>query len=168
MPFVGIIANEKDFEYINAQILRKCDKVKFEVININYRSIRNLINVKFDTIAICSGIEEMKSNIYYLEEIIKKNSYLVLNSDIPMDKQIIGKTRANVITYGLNQKATVTVSSVNEDNVLICLQRNFKDSNGNLIEEQEFNINIKAENTDKLCNTLAVFTILKLYGISLK
>ena len=167
MPFVGIVANENDFKYICSEILNKCDKTKFEVININYRSIRNLINVKFDTIAICSGIEEMKCNINYLENILKKNSYLVINSDISLDKKIIEKTTANVITYGLNQKATVTVSSVNEDNILICLQRNFKNSKGTLIEEQEFNINIKTEDTDKLCNTLAIFTILKLYGIDL-
>ena len=42
-----------------------------------------------------------------------------------------------IITYGLNQKSTVTISSINEENALIALQRSFINIEGEEIEMGE-------------------------------
>ena len=63
----------------------------------------------------------------------------------------------------MNQKSTVTASSVEEDNILVCLQRSIKDLESNIIEVQE--LKIKSENitNKKLYSLLVIFIIEKLY-----
>jgi len=43
-----------------------------------------------------------------------------------------------VVSYGLNGKACITASSVDEDRLLICLQRAFPDITGSVVERREF------------------------------
>ena len=43
---------------------------------------------------------------------------------------IFGKNRINIITYGLNSQAIVTISSVKDEDILICVQKRFKDIKG--------------------------------------
>ena len=74
----------------------------------------------------------------------------------------------NIITYGFNSKATITISSIKEESTMLCIQRSIKGVNNNIIEEQEFNINIERNNVNKLYNVLVIFTILSIYGEFLK
>ena len=53
-----------------------------------------------------------------------------------------------VITYGFNNKSTFTVSSIEENNMIICLQRVIFNKNGSKIEPQEYQIEIP-QNIDK-------------------
>ena len=43
-----------------------------------------------------------------------------------------------IISYGFNNKATFTISSVSENNIIICLQRTIKNIFDEKIEPQEF------------------------------
>ena len=45
-----------------------------------------------------------------------------------------------VISYGFQSKATFTVSSVSERNIIICLQRIIKSVTGKKYEPQEFEV----------------------------
>ena len=43
-----------------------------------------------------------------------------------------------IISYGFNNKATFTISSVSENNIIICLQRTIRNIFDEKIEPQEF------------------------------
>jgi UDP-N-acetylmuramate-alanine ligase len=163
MPFIGIISKENDSNYIKNIINKNAIKSKFEVININKKSIENIKNIKFDILVICENIEKMLKESSYLEDIIKKSYYLVINSDIKENFSLLKDIEANIITYGFNAKSTITISSIKDDKLMLCLQRSIKGI-FSIIEEQEFNIEIKRNNVNKLYNILVIFAILAIYG----
>ncbi len=163
MPFIGIISKENDSNYIKNIINKNAIKSKFEVININKKSIENIKNIKFDILVICENIEKMLKESSYLEDIIKKSCYLVINSDIKENFSLLKDIEANIITYGFNAKSTITISSIKDDKLMLCLQRSIKGI-FSIIEEQEFNIEIKRNNVNKLYNILVIFAILAIYG----
>lgn len=168
MPLIGIIAKENDSNFIKNEILKRTIKTKFEIININKRSLENIKNITFESLIINDDVKELLKTSKYLEDIINRAKYLILNSDISNDLKFFRENKINVITYGLNRKATITVSSIEEDNVLICLQRNIENISKKIIEEQEFNIKIQKNNIQKTYNILAIFTILSIYEEKLK
>ena len=102
MPFVGIISKENDSNFIKNAISKNSKESNFEIININRKSIENVKNVKFDILVICENIEKMIKNSSYLEEIIKKADYIIVNSDIKENLSILRNAEANIITYGFN------------------------------------------------------------------
>lgn len=167
MPFIGIISKECDSNFIRNEILKNTDS-KLEIFNINNRNIENIKNIRFETIVINDSINKLLENSKYLEEIIRNAKYLVINTDVVKDISILGGVNKNIITYGLNQKAIITISSVEDEDIMICIQKSFKDINEQDIEEQEFNIKIAKNNLKKLCNTLSIFTVLSIYGKFLK
>ena len=64
--------------------------------------------------------------------------YLVVNAD---DKDIfpyLAPRQARLITYGFNNKACVTASSVTDDSLHICIQRSFTTLDGTTRDPQEF------------------------------
>ena len=168
MPFIGIVAKENDSNFIKNGLLKNTGLNKFDVININLKSIQNVKNIKFDTIVINENIEELLEHSKYLEDIISKSKYLVINSDIKNNLDWLKNSKTNVITYGFNAKATITISSVKEENTMICIQRGFKSIDEKVIEEQEINIKLKKNNINKLYNVLVIFAILGIYGEKLK
>ncbi len=63
-------------------------------------------------------------NKYILKKILEKSKYIVWNSDIHCKSENLKNSYSNVITYGYNSKATVTISSATEENYLIFIQEN--------------------------------------------
>lgn len=168
MPLIGVIAKECDSNFIKNEIIRNSINNKFEVFNINEKNIQNIKNITFESIIINEDIRDLIKYSKYLEDIIKKSKYIVINSDIIKDITMLRNSQINVITYGLNNQATITISSVKDDDILICIQKKFINIKKQDIEEQEINIKIVKNNLKKLCNTLAIFTILSIYGESLQ
>ena len=193
MPFIGVVAKESDSNFIKKEVLRNAEKNKFDIININRQNIENIKNIKFDTVVINDDFIDFLNTSKYLEDIVKNSKFLVLNSDIlnkvnlPIEQarklddffyevknvnlQCVGElenNEAKVITYGLNQKAAITMSSIKSENILICVQKRFKNYYGKIVEEQEVNVEITKNNLKKISNSMAIFTILTIYGEKLK
>ena len=168
MPFIGIIAKECDSNFIKNEILKNASKNKFEILNINQNNIENIKNIRFETIIIDEDITDFLNHSKYLEELINHAKYIILNSDIIKNIDVLNQSNEKIITYGLNNEATVTISSVKDDDILMCIQKVFKSINGKDIDQQEINIKIVKNNLKKLCNSLAIFTILSIYGENLK
>lgn len=168
MPFIGVIAKECDSNFIKNEILKNSINNKFDIFNINKKNIQNIKNITFESIIINEDIIELLKYSKYLEEIMKKAKYIIINSDVIKNISILGDNKINIITYGLNNQASVTISSVKDEDILICVQKSFQSINGKYIEEQEINIKILKNNLKKLCNTLSIFTILSIYGENLQ
>ena len=47
-----------------------------------------------------------------------------------------------VVTFGFNSKATISISSVNDEKIIVCLQRNLKKIDNTIIESHEKEIKI--------------------------
>lgn len=168
MPFIGVIAKESDANFIKKEVIKNSIRNKFEIININKKSIENIKNIRFETIIINDDLTDFFSNSNYLEEIIRNSKFLILNSDVVKKLDVLVDGKVNIITYGLNQKAMVTMSSIKSENILICVQSKFENSIGQMIEEQEVNVKISKNNLKKICNSMAVFSVLVIYGEKLQ
>ena len=52
MPFIGIFAKESDSNFIKKEVIKNSINNKFEIININKKSIENIKNIRFETVVI--------------------------------------------------------------------------------------------------------------------
>ena len=162
MPLVGIIAKKKDILAIKKDL----EKENIDIIEITRDSIINMKNIKFEEIIILKDIELQTEEYKYMKEIISKVQYLIINEDIEINvlRKIQMERPIKVITFGFNSKSTITISSVKEEKILICIQRNIEKLNGKIIEEQEKEIKIKECNNKKIYNELVKFIIKELHN----
>ena len=142
MFFIGIITNQKNETYMKNEI-SKILPVE-NIIFITEKNVFNVKNIKFEILIIDTKI----NNKIELRKIISNSKYLILNSDIEMELESIKNLNLIAITYGFNNKSTFTVSSIEESNMIICLQRVIFNKNGKEIEPQEYELEID-KNTDK-------------------
>ena len=164
MACIGIVADKNSEQEIEKILLEKSKEYNniFTIIIINEKSINNIKNIKFETILIYKNI--IKSEDVF-KQILLNTKYLILNSDIEKTLKIVENIDITIITYGFNSKATITASSVNENEILLCIQRNILNLNKKLIEPQEINIYTKTQNKHI---EMAVFCIMLLYGMILE
>ena len=168
MPFIGVLSKESDSNFIKKEVIKNSKNNKFEIININRKCIENIKNIRFETVIINDDLADFLKTSKYLEDILRNVKYLVINSDVVKDLEVLVNSNINVITYGLNQKATITMSSIMTEKILICVQNKFRNIFGEFVEEQEVNVEISKNNLKKICNSMAVFSILAIYGEKLQ
>ena len=163
MSFIGVFLDNKKF-----QILQKnMNKIDKTLINIKKKSIENVKNVKFDIIVISENLENFKEEINYVKNFCMKAKYLVINSDIEINCSILKEIKTNIITYGLNHKSTVTLSSITDESVLIFAQREFKNMENKAIEVGEYNIKIQKENRTNIHEIMLAFILNNLNNIKI-
>ena len=167
MPFIGVIAKESESNFIKNEVIKNSINNRFEFININKESIQNIKNIKFETIVVNENPSILLQSSKYLENILKNAKYLIVNSDVIENVDML-KSNAKIITYGLNQHAIITVSSIKNENILMCIQESIRDIKGKTIEQQEVNIEIIKNSLTRICNSMVIFTILTIYEENLK
>ena len=145
MFFIGIVSEEKNEKHIKDILKQKIENEN--VVFINEKNIENIKNIKFKIIVLNKGIDNKN-----IKNILLNAEYLILNSDINVKIDLIENLDLKVITYGFNSKSTVTASSVTEEEMLICVQRNIINIKGKKIEPQEINIkkDIMLDNYDNM------------------
>ena len=155
MPFIGIISNEDTENCIRDCILDRTKLRESSVLFIKEKSIENIKNIKFETIIVDRSFK--KSEI--LKKMIDSANYLIINSDIESNLDLLNNVNTTVISYGFNSKATITASSVGENEMLICVQRAIEGKNNNVIEPEEFNMEIykNANCTMALAGALLIY-----------
>ena len=88
------------------------------------------------------------------------HGYLIINTDKNPQYE---NTESKIISYGLNQKATVTVSSITDTDILIYLQKNLQKKDDKKIEIEERRIKRKEKSKLKTYEILIIYIIFKLY-----
>lgn len=161
MLLVGMIAKKKEIQVIK-QELKGTD---IEIIEITKQSIKNVRNIKFEEIIFLQNIKLENEEYEYMNEIISKTKYLIINEDIEIDvlKNINLDKPIKLITFGFNSKSTITISSVNDEKIIVCVQRDIEKPNGEILECQEKQIILK--NNKKIYNNLTVFIIKELHNL---
>ena len=117
--------------------------------------ISNLINIQADLFCLSENVPAKKLDILIINEVspdlekfislLDDKKVVIVNSD---DKEIFRQLNSHklmLMTYGFNSKACLTTSSVQEDEISVCVQREITSLAGNKWENQEFPIRIKEE-----------------------
>ena len=160
MPLIGIVAKKRDIQSIRKEIKEN----NIDIIEITKESIKNVRNIKFEEIIFVENINLTEQEYKYMNEIISNSQYLIVNGDIDIGilKKIDVQKPMKLITFGFNSKSTITISSVNDDKIIVCVQRNIEKINGEILESQEKKI--VAPNPKKIYNSLVVFIIKELHN----
>lgn len=156
MTFVGIISDNKSFQVFKENI----DTQDYNLIQINNKSIDNIKNIKFEIIIINKELKSFEEKKLIIDTLCMNSKYIVINTDLNKEFNFGQKYKDKIITFGLNHKATVTVSSITESNILVYLQRNIKDKNDKLIEVGENQVKINKDNKIKVYEILIIYIIL--------
>ena len=163
MPLIGIIGKRKDVQVIK----RDFQETNIEIIQITRDSISNIKNIRFEQIVFLEDLKITEELYKYMKEIISSAKYVVLNGDIEINilKQIKMDKPVKVITFGFNSKSTITISSVKDDKIIVCIQREIEKLNGEIIEMQEKEIKTREDNKIKMYNNLVIFIINELHNV---
>ncbi len=160
MLFIGLIAKKKDVQSIRKDIKEK----EIEIIEIKENNIENLKNIKFEEIIFLDDINLKENEYIFLKELIQNSKHLIINTDISISilRKIGIEKPIKIITFGFNSKATITISSIKENKVMIFIQRDIMIAEQKRIETQEKEI--KLENNEKIYNKIVTFIIKELHN----
>ena len=156
MIFIGIVTDSKSENSITELLKNNNSLNENNVIFIKEKNIDNIKNVHFDTVIINREFEKMDE----LNNLLNNAKNIVINMDVNINWKELNIISANIITYGFNSKSSITISSVADDDVLICVQRNINSNYGE-IELQE----IKIENNESysIYDLIAVLILFLIY-----
>lgn len=152
MPLIGVIAKKKSIKIIKKYLIED----KLQLIEINNKSIDNLKNIKFDEIIILEKINIDKEKYIYINEIISKVDYLIVNDSIDLSNIEVNNP-IKIITIGFNSKSTITISSITEEKIILSVQREITKKNKEIMECQEKVINVVERGN--VYNEIVVFII---------
>ena len=161
MSIIGIISSQRQVNQIKKEIEK--ENLKTQIICINYKSIENIKNIKFEIVIIHDSIEKLKEKQEYLKIILKNANYLLLNTDVSINEKKLEDINVKILTYGLKQKSTITASGIGEKQAIISLQRGFKNLNGKVIEQQEIPIELMGNSIKDLYNALIKIAIINIF-----
>lgn len=158
MSLIGVVCQNSKQCAICSKIQNKLNKSKQNIIPISKRDIENIKNVGFETILVTQNKNNEKQE--QLKQIISKAKNVIIDVDYPNNLELLKDINTNVISYGFSSKATITASSVEEEKILICIQRDFHNIKDKTINLQEFNMELKE--FPKECNIHDVMGIVTL------
>lgn len=141
MSFIGIVTNPNNEEYIRRMLEGISQEENLQLISD--KNIGNMRNVRFEMLMIDKTVKDKNK----LKRLITNAKYVLLNADLGVTFDILEDLDLIIITYGFHNKATISISSIEENSILICLQRTIKTLQGRQIEPQEFEIT-KPENME--------------------
>lgn len=165
MSFIGVISNKKSFENIKKKLTELNSNIS--IIHINLKSVSNIKNIKFEVIIIDDKISKFCNYEDCLKKICSESKYLIINTDINKQYDILKKDENIVITYGLNREATITISSISDIDILIYRQKSFKNKYDKQEEIEERRIKIQEKNKFKIYEILIIYAVFSIYNKSI-
>ncbi|MCI9246945.1 MAG: hypothetical protein HFJ30_07525 [Clostridia bacterium] len=156
MSLIGILTQNQNKAYLKEELEKRGLE---DVFFLTESTAQNMRNVRFDMFLLGKKITEEQEMI---REIAKRTDYFILNSDVKENLQLLENLDLKIITYGYNQKASVTTSSVEEEKVIVCLQRGIKNIYQEEIEPQEMELEI--DKSDNNSAVLELASLLFLYS----
>lgn len=163
MFLIAIVASQKQTNQIIKEIEQDITGLKLEIVPITSNSIENIRNIKFDIVILYDKLDKLEGNMKCIRDILNNSKYLLLNGDVNMDNSILKDINVKIITFGLNQKSTITASSIGENEIIICIQRAFKNMESNIVEPQEVKRELKQNNIKSIYNSLIKEAIINVY-----
>ena len=161
MYFIGIFANNLEYEIIKQHVKKMVKRKDLEIININSRNITNMKNIVFETIVLTCELKLTEEKQEILNKICSNCKYVIINADINIKLKF--KNLINYITYGVNPKSTITISSIQDEKAIIYVQRNIKNIADKEIEMGEVSIDLQDYKHKEIEILLAIASIYLIY-----
>ena len=161
MYFIGIFANDLEYEIIKQHVKKMIKRKDLEIININSRNITNMKNIVFETIVLTCELKLTEEKQEILNKICSNCKYVIINADINIKLKF--KNLINYITYGVNPKSTITISSIQDEKAIIYVQRNIKNIAEKEIEMGEVSIDLQDYKHKEIEILLAIASIYLIY-----
>lgn len=153
MPFIEIITDLKSQAQLS-KIINKESVNNCEIIYIREKNIENIKNIRLDTLVLNQAIDKIE----IIQKIVNNTKNLVLNIDLNENNF----EDVNLISFGYNSKSDITISSIEEDEVLICIQNTITSIYGRKIEPQEIKVNVKSD--INVYNIMIIIALTSLYA----
>lgn len=163
MYFIGIFANNLEYEIIKRHVKKMVKRKDLEIININSRNITNMKNIVFETIVLTCELNLTEEKQEILNKICSNCKYVIINADIDINIKFKSKNLINYITYGVNPKSTITISSIQDEKAIIYVQRNIKNIDEKEIEMGEVSIDLQDYKHKEIEILLAIASIYLIY-----
>ena len=164
MHFIGIFSNHSEYEMIKQNIIKIVNRKDLEFIHISSKNIENMKNIIFETIVLCNQEKMDHVQKTILNKICSNCMFIIVNADVFCNTEIISNKKTNCISYGLNQKSTITISSIQEDKAILSIQRDIKNLQQKTIEMGEISIDLEQYKRKNIENLLAIFTVYFIYS----
>lgn len=164
MHFIGIFSNYSEYEFIRQNIIKIVNRKDLELIHITSNNIENMKNIVFETIVLCDQERLKDEQKDILNKICSNCMFVIINADVFCHTKMISNKKTNCISYGLNQKSTITVSSIQEDKAILSIQRNINNLANKTIEMGEREIGINQYKPNQIEKILSIFTIYLVYS----
>ena len=153
MPFIEIITDLKSQAQLS-KIINKESVNNCEIMYIREKNIENIKNIRLDTLVLNQAIDKTE----IIQKIVNNTKNLVLNIDLNENNF----EDVNLISFGYNSKSDITISSIEEDEVLICIQNTITSIYGRKIEPQEIKVNVKSD--INVYNIMIIIALTALYA----
>ena len=153
MPFIEIITDLKSQAQLS-KIINKESVNNCEIMYIREKNIENIKNIRLDTLVLNQAIDKIE----IIQKIVNNTKNLVLNIDLNENNF----EDVNLISFGYNSKSDITISSIEEDEVLICIQNTITSIYGRKIEPQEIKVNVKSD--INIYNIMIIIALTALYA----
>ena len=153
MPFIEIITDSKSQNQLNKVITKQMVN-NCELLYIKEKNIENIKNIKLETLVLNRKIE----NIELINKIAENTKNIIFNLDLNKE---ITNTESKKITFGYNSKSDITISSVKDDEIMICIQNTIESIYGKKVEPQEVKVDIK--NDVNVYNIMIIIALTALY-----
>ena len=149
---------------IKQNIIKIVNRKDLELIHISSKNIQNMKNIVFETIVLChqENINDEQKSI--LNKLCSNCMFIVVNADVFCKIKMICNKKTNCISYGSNQKSTITISSIQEDKAILSIQRNTNNLEPKTIEMGEIGVDLKQYKSNQIENLLAIFAIYLIYS----
>ena len=161
MAFIGVFTEPKNETYTRNILDKDFSSQHEQILFINNQNINNIKNIRFETILYDT---EQLIDVKLLNKLLSYSKCLIYNYDTDKDIEKFKKMDFKLITFGFDPKSTVTISSVTDDNILMCIQRKICGMKNNLIEPQEIKIDINKNKKITPNTTIGVQTLRLIYG----
>lgn len=124
-------------------------------------------NIDFDVIIYTIGRSEEEYKSLYPSErklffTLTNNTVSIINADDRSIFKLLKGNKTHLITYGFNSKASITASSVQQEElnrcVQCCVQRTLTTFSGRKLEPQEFSISLPLSQDQEIYSALAAIT----------
>lgn len=155
MPFIEIITDSKSQNQLNKVITKQMVN-NCELLYIKEKNIENIKNIKLETLVLNRKIE----NIELINKIAGNAKNIIFNLDL--NKEITNNAESKKISFGYNSKSDITISSVKDDEIMICIQNTIESIYGKKVEPQEVKVDIK--NDVNVYNIMIIIALTALYA----
>ena len=154
MPFIEIITDSKSQNQLNKVITKQMVN-NCELLYIKEKNIENIKNIKLETLVLNRKIE----NIELINKIAGNAKNIIFNLDLNKE---ITNAESKKISFGYNSKSDITISSVKDDEIMICIQNTIESIYGKKVEQQEVKVDIKSD--VNVYNIMIIIALTALYA----